>query len=313
MKGSKNQINQKVWVVADYDLEATLSSGQSFRWVHFRGAWEGVVDRHWLRLHQTERGIIGERWGQKPEWAAVETYLRLDDDYPAILSTFPPDPPLQTAVRACRGLRLLRQPPWECLAGFLCSSTKQIVQIQQIMAALCERYGDLVELPDEPSGRDIDTDRSRSEPSRISRAFPCPERIAALKESDLRACKLGFRAPNVLEAARRVADGRLDLVALKAVSLDEARAVLMQLPGIGPKIADCVLLYAYGFPKAFPVDVWVARALQELYFPERPNMKLPELLSFSERHFGPQAGYAQQFLFHYIRVVRDRRNAGLLQ
>ena len=111
---------------------------------------------------------------------------------------------------------------------------------------------------------------------------------------------MGFRAPYLLAAAQRVAAGHLDLARLGARSLESARAELMQLPGVGPKIADCVLLFAYGFQSAFPLDVWVLRALRQLYFPGR-RMKLTRLRRFAATHFGPYAGYAQQYLFHYIR------------
>jgi N-glycosylase/DNA lyase len=115
---------------------------------------------------------------------------------------------------------------------------------------------------------------------------------------------MGFRAPYLLAAAQRIAAGQLDLARLGALRPESARAELMQLPGVGPKIADCVLLFAYGFQNAFPLDVWVLRALRQLYFPGR-RIKLGRLRRFAATHFGPHAGYAQQYLFHYIRNVKD--------
>jgi N-glycosylase/DNA lyase len=183
-------------------------------------------------------------------------------------------------------LRLLRQDPWECLASFICSSTKQIVQIQQIVASLCQRFGEPVLV------------RSGREPAFT---FPPPERIAAASESELRACKMGFRAPNLRVAARMAARGEVSLARVAALPVVEARAELMRLPGVGPKIADCVLLFAYGFPDAFPMDVWVMKALRRLYFPRR-RVLVKRLQKFASTHFGPHAGYAQQYLFHYARV-----------
>jgi N-glycosylase/DNA lyase len=132
-------------------------------------------------------------------------------------------------------------------------------------------------------------------------SFPTPQRIAAADEAELRACKMGFRAPHLLAAARQIAEGKFDLEQPRRLPLAEARAELMKLRGVGGKIADCVLLFAYGFDSAFPVDVWVERALRELYFPRR-RVGDKRLRHFAAAHFGPHAGYAQQYLFHYMRT-----------
>jgi N-glycosylase/DNA lyase len=135
------------------------------------------------------------------------------------------------------------------------------------------------------------------------RSFPSAARIAALNETDLRACKMGFRAPYLLGTARMIASGEIDLMNLHKLSADEARAELIRCPGVGKKIADCVLLFAYGFQSAFPVDVWVIKAVQQLYFPRR-RASLKRLHRFTETYFGPNAGYAQQYLFHYMRTKK---------
>ena len=112
---------------------------------------------------------------------------------------------------------------------------------------------------------------------------------------------MGFRAPHLLAAARQIADGKFDLQQPHQLTLEEAREALMTLRGMGGKIADCVLLFAHGFDGAFPVDVWVERALRELYFPRR-HVGDKRLQHFAATHFGPHAGYAQQYLFHYMRT-----------
>jgi N-glycosylase/DNA lyase len=204
---------------------------------------------------------------------------------------------MRDAVAACRGLRVLRQDPWECLASFILSSTKQIVQIRQIVALLCERFGEPINRCSvEPVARfDSATGRTRQF------EFPSPEKIAHATEAKLRACKMGFRAPHLLAAAREIAGGQFDLERLRHLPQAEAREELMKLRGVGHKIADCVLLFAFGFDDAFPVDVWVERALRELYFP-RCRVSAKRLRSFAAAHFGPHAGYAQQYLFHYMRT-----------
>jgi N-glycosylase/DNA lyase len=280
----------KAFALRDYDLAATLTCGQAFRWQSHEQGWVGVIGTHWVRLHQGPGSFTAETAQPVSDWHWLAHYLQVDIDWSRVVRTFPDDEPMRTAVAACRGLRLLRQDPWECLASFILSSTKQIVQIRQIIALLCERYGEpLAVAPACPPAF----------------AFPCPARLARATEAELRACKMGFRAPYLLATARMVATGQFDLARLQSLPLEAARAQLMQLPGVGRKIADCVLLFAYGFPAAFPVDVWVLKALRQLYFPRR-RVSPPRLHRFAATHFGPCAGYAQQYLFHYMRTKTNR-------
>jgi len=270
----------------DYDLAATLDSGQVFRWLQSENSWTGIVGKNWVRLTQTGTGIRAQTVAPVKNWNWLREFLQAEVELAAILKTFPDDAPMNDAVAACRGLRLLRQEPWECLASFILSATKQIVQIRQIVALLCEKFGEPILVP-------------AGEPPAFS--FPSPAKIAAATESELRACKMGFRAPNLLAAARAIAGGKFDPEKIRGLTRDEAQKELMKLRGVGPKIADCVLLFAYGFDTAFPVDVWIERALQELYFPRRRASER-RLKHFAATHFGPHAGYAQQYLFHFIRT-----------
>ncbi|PAW81299.1 MAG: 8-oxoguanine DNA glycosylase [Pedosphaera sp. Tous-C6FEB] len=300
----------------DYDLAATLASGQAFRWRPVGEAWEGIVAGRWVRLRQTGDELHAETVVPQTGWEWLREFLQLAVDLAAVVATFPDDKPMRASVAACRGLRLLRQEPWETLVTFICSSTKQIVQIQQIIALLCERFGELIPVGDgvrkltanAESG--IRNAEGKSETPHVvsytGRAFPTAARLAACSEAELRTCKMGFRAPYILAAARAVASGELDLARLHALPTTEARAALMGLHGVGRKIADCVLLFAYGKQDAFPVDVWVRRALTELYFPRRrPSAR--RLERFANTHFGPNAGFAQQYLFHYVRTRSRRR------
>jgi len=272
--------------VRDYDLAATLTSGQAFRWEQAGDCWEGVIGEQWVELRSSPEGIRARTAVVREDWRWLTDYLQSEVEIESIVASFPQDEPMRASVGLCRGLRLLRQDPWECLASFILSSTKQIVQIRQIVGLLCERYGTTVLTPGGHAP---------------ANSFPSAERLAGLSEAELRACKMGFRAPNLLRAAERVASGELRLEQLRELPLDGAREELLRLPGVGHKIANCVLLFAYGFPGAFPVDVWVMKALRELYFPKR-RPKPERLLQFTNRYFGPNAGYAQQYLFHYIRT-----------
>lgn len=282
------EFRHQIPVVA-YDLAATLCSGQAFRWHSVDGGWESVVLGRWVRLTST-CGITGyiDATTLEPQggWTWLEGYLQTGVDLESILKTFPTDVPLAEAIGACRGLRLLLQDPWECLAGFILSSTKQIVQIRQCMEHLCRRLGPPVACPaGTPWGF----------------AFPAASAIAAVDESVLRECRMGFRAPYLLGAARAISSGRLDLESLRSLPTHEARQALMALHGVGRKIADCVLLFAYGRQDAFPVDVWILKVLRHLYFPRRKPSPA-RLQRFLDTHFGPHGGYAQQYLFHHARV-----------
>lgn len=278
--------------VQDYDLAATLSSGQVFNWEPDESGWSGVIAGRWVRLTETAAGIQARVTEPQRNWAWLTDFLQSEVNLADILATFPRDDEhLATAVKNCRGLRLLRQAPWECLASFILSSTKQIVQIRQIVRLLSERYG-----------QSIATDV----PGKSANAFPSAEKIASLAEADLRACKMGFRAPYLLSAARRVASGEIDLAALTRLNTAAAQAELLRFDGVGEKIADCVLLFAYGFPDAFPVDVWVQRVLTQYYFRNR-RVRPERLRRFINTHFGPNSGYCQQYLFHHIRLTSGKK------
>jgi N-glycosylase/DNA lyase len=269
----------------DYDLDATLDSGQVFRWRRNGEGWEGIVGGRWVRLTAEANSIRAETATPIPDWRWLADFLQTEVALDQVLQSFPDDEPMRAAVIACRGLRLLRQDPWECLATFILSSTKQIIQIRQIVGLLCRDFGEPIPVP------------PGAEPAF---AFPSAERLAGVAETHLRACKMGFRAPYLLGTAQAIAHGGLDLQRLYKLPVAEARTQLTTLPGVGTKIADCVLLFAYGFPTAFPVDVWVMRALRQLYFPRR-RVRLSRLRGFADTHFGPNGGYAQQYLFHYVR------------
>ncbi len=191
---------------------------------------------------------------------------------------------MQAAVRVCHyGFATCSSKnPWECLASFICSSNKQIVQIKQIIVQLCERFGD--PLPVSPG-------------QKPAFSFPSCERIAAASEAELRACKMGFRAPYMLQTAQMIVRGEASLT--RKTTLAEMREELLKFHGVGVKVANCALLFGYGFEQAFPVDVWIMKALQQLYFPKR-RVKLKRLHHFSETHFGPYSVYAQQYLFHWL-------------
>ena len=196
---------------------------------------------------------------------------------------------MNAARSYCRGLRIIRQPKWECLGTFICSSMKQVAHIRQISSALRRRFG-----------------QARQVNRHIVHTFPTPDRIARSSEKELRECALGYRAKNLLATAQLVSSGEADLESWVGLSDTDLRTKLGALPGVGAKIANCVMLFAYERLRAFPIDVWIERALRQNYFPRKRNLTAGQLRRFSESYFGDYGGYAQQYLFHYARTASRR-------
>jgi N-glycosylase/DNA lyase len=285
-----------------FDLASSLESGQAHRWRRSRslteGDWHsGVVQGNLIHIRQTRstaKGAGGNAvefrcapWPEAALVAPLQSYFRLDDDLEGIYGEIRQDARVSAMVERYPGLRLLRQEPWECLIAFICSANSNIPRIQQVMEKMAEHYGPPIALD-----------------GQVRHSFPTPQRLAQAGELELRQLGLGFRAPYVAQAARLVAEGALDLAALVHAPYEEAKARLMECSGIGPKIADCVLVFALEKLEAFPIDVWVRRALGEWYFPGQKTPPDRVLLEWAHQHFGRYAGYSQQYLFHGRRLER---------
>jgi N-glycosylase/DNA lyase len=201
-----------------------------------------------------------------------------------VLAAIDRDPVMRAAIDSCRGLRVVRQPFFECLISYLCATNTNIPAVRCRVEALASRYG-------EPAADGGET-----------RAFPSADALRNASEADLRACRLGYRARFARAAVATVRANAAWEVEAPLLSHDEARDRLMSLPGIGPKAADCILLYALGHLDAFPVDVWIRRILARHYRPELGDGPLSPSLyeaarAFGRDRFGPYAGYAQVYLF----------------
>ena len=272
--------------VADFFLAGTLECGQAFRWNRAPDGWfEGVVGNEVWRLRQRDRVL--EWHGSRERDSRIQNYLALDRSLLQIVATFPNDLLLRQAVKQHHGLRVIRQEPWECLASFIASSSKQIVQIRQIVGLLSQRFGKPID----------DTHH----------VFPTASAIARATHQQLWDCKLGFRAKNLLAAAQRIDGGHLDLHALRSMEYERALEELIKLSGVGEKIANCTLLFACGFNHAFPIDVWIERALRRIYFDGKKRVTARDLREFARSHFGPYAGWAQQYLFFNERTQKHSR------
>jgi N-glycosylase/DNA lyase len=268
-------------------LAKTLDSGQVFHWIQHGRGFVGAIDQVPCYLEQSENELLVS----KGVTAQVRHYLALDHRIDKIHTTFPNDPTLEAAIFYAGGIRILRQPVWECLATFLTSALKQVAHIRSISLLIRERYGRRLEV----AGTAVF-------------CYPGPEVLAALTLDDLRACRLGFRAANLLAAARIVASGEIELDGLAKLPSNEIRSLLCRFPGVGDKIANCVLLFAFGRLEVMPIDVWIARVLREKYFPQKRTVRPAQLADFCQHYFGPYAGYAQQYLFHHWRLTyRDEK------
>jgi len=283
----------------DFDLALTLDSGQTFHWESLGAGFVGTIGERTVYVEQHERilKIRSSRMLSESPAGRMSTlpgivgrYFSLDHPLAEICESFPDDSAMQNASAFCRGLRIMRQPHWECLATFITSSMKQVAHIRQISRALRQRYGQ----PALIYGTHV-------------YAFPDARRLAQCTEAELRECALGYRAQNLLATARLVAGGEVNLDALAHLTDDELRAQLCALPGVGAKVANCVMLFSYERLRAFPIDVWIERVLREKYFPRRRKLTARKLREFSAQHFGAYGGYAQQYLFHYARKTTPRR------
>ena len=285
-----------------FSLDLCLRSGQSFAWRNDYGFWFGSIRKTGFAIRQAEGGMeyMVSKTTESPS-PLLKHYFAIDEDHRAILEQFPSDPILCAAIQFCAGLRVLRQDPWECLAGFILSSAKQIVHIEQIWQKISRRWGAplKISLDHFTLGGEGDGDFAKW-PQLYS--FPDPQTIANLSESDLRKYSLGFRSPYLLAAAREIASGKLSLESLQKTATQEARKRLMILNGVGQKIADCVLLFSLGKSDAFPVDTWILKVLRYLYFHNKRKITPKKLRDFADSYFGVYGGYAQQYLFHYVRM-----------
>jgi N-glycosylase/DNA lyase len=285
-----------------FDLAMTLDSGQVFHWERIERGFCGTIGD--LPIYVEQRGEVlkvrvDERQldrfkrsssdratGQgRMSSRIVARYFALDHPLADICRSFPDDPAMDAARKFCHGLRVIRQPKWECLATFICSSMKQVAHIRQISKKLRQRFGEARQLND-----------------RILYSFPSAERLAEASEKELRECALGYRAKNLLATARLVANRDVDLTTMSALSDADLRAHLCALPGVGAKVANCVMLFAYERLRAFPIDVWIERVLRENYFPRARRLNARRLQRFTQEYFGDQGGYAQQYLFHHARL-----------
>lgn len=252
----------------NFDIALSLDCGQAFRWEQTNdGAWCGIVKGRYLKLKQEGSTVIFYNTSREDYDSLWEEYFDLKRDYATILKGYD-DPNLIKAYTQFPGIRILKQDEWETVCSFIISANNNIPRIKGIIKRLCENFGE-------------DTGNGFS--------FPSAEALSKLTVDDLAPIRSGFRAKYIIDAAKKISSGEVDIEKIKNLPFDEAKEELLKIKGVGEKVAQCALLYGFARMEAFPRDVWVKRIVEELY----PD-GLPECIKGSE-------GIAQQYLFHWRR------------
>ena len=268
-KAFENRI--EVYGLTDFELKDTLMCGQCFRFRELEdGSFYGVALDKEITLSKAD-GTLTLNVTEADFLSFWKDYFDLETDYGKIKSDLSKiHPTLAEAARFAPGIRTLKQDPFEALISFIISQNNNIKRISGIVERLCELCGEEIR--------------------EGVYAFPSPEVLAKMSEEDLAPIRAGFRARYIIDGARKVQSGEVDLDALKSLSYNDAKAQLMKITGVGVKVADCVLLYGLHRLEGFPVDVWMKRAMAVLFD------------GISGESFGEYAGIAQQYIFHYARL-----------
>lgn len=258
---------------ANFNLAQTLDCGQAFRWrKNENGVWSGIVADKFIELYEDNGDIIITGSTENDFKSLWKNYFDLDRDYENIIRAVSADKKVKAAAEFSSGIRILNQDPWEALCSFIISQNNNIPRIKGIIERLCENFGQKV------AGR---------------YTFPSAKVLAPLSPDDLAPIRSGFRAKYIIDAAAKVASGEILLENLKTTDFNTAREKLMTIKGVGPKVADCVLLFGLGHIEAFPQDVWIKRAMAQMFEGELPQCA------------APYAGIVQQYIFYYIRNNRQ--------
>ncbi len=260
----------------DFNLKATLTSGQVFGFAEEADCFSGHLAGSPIRLKQEGRLLRFQTNSRADVTKKVRDYFDLDRSLEPVYQILNAETPLQKALQVFRGLRLIKQDSWEALACFIISSNNNVKRIQGIWRNLTSRLGQ-------------------------ANSFPKASDIARTHERILREMGLGYRAPYLVKTAQFIATNPNSLAFIREATYEEAKEILLRFPGIGEKVADCVLLYGFQKLEAFPVDVWILRIMRKLYFKNR-SVSEKRILQFGQKRWKEHAGYVQQYLFHSVRM-----------
>lgn len=259
-----------------FNLEKTLTCGQVFRWERAGIGWQGVVGERALKIWQDGENL---RFRGAPD-SFIRDYFQLDVDLSLIIDSIDRDPLIHASIGRCHGLRIIRQPAWECLASYICATFANIPGIRYRIELLAHTFGKPLKFE-----------------GKTFHSFPSPLALAGAEECALRACRVGYRAAYLRDTARRILDDPDFFRRIAALDYEDAHSELCQLKGVGNKVADCVLLFAFQRYEAVPVDVWIARILNNRYGEGQDLRTYLQMQRRARDLFGEYAGYAQEYLF----------------
>ncbi|WP_082392649.1 DNA-3-methyladenine glycosylase family protein [Thermoanaerobacter thermocopriae] len=290
MKYSVEEKGTKVIVrgIEDFNLKETFECGQCFRWNEEEdGSYTGVAYDRVVNVKLEEDMLIIDNTDLNDFYDIWFDYFDLGRDYKKIKENLSRDPILKEAIQYGQGIRILRQDTWETLVSFIISQNNRIPQIKKVIENLASSFGEPIEYK-----------------GKIYYTFPKAEELVMFDVDTIAKTKCGFRAKYILDAASKVFSGEIDLLKLFEYSTNEIRDILMNINGVGPKVADCVILYSIGRYDTFPTDVWIKRIVEYLYL-KREGTPL-EIQLFAIDKFGDLSGFAQQYLFYYGREMGKR-------
>ncbi len=268
----KNVNNDIIITINNFSLSQTLDCGQAFRWCEAeKNVWYGIAFGKYLKVSQNGNTICFHNTTETDFLNIWVPYFDLERDYGKIIENLDPNTLLSTAANYGSGIRILRQDAWEALCSFIISQNNNIPRIKGIVERMCENFGEKTE---------------------HGYTFPTAWKVAVLSLDDLSVLKSGFRAKYILDAAKRVANGQIDLDKIAGMPTDVARSELTKIYGVGDKVADCTLLYGMGHINAFPKDVWIKRAVPVFFGSDFDEKKLQN------------AGIIQQYIFFYARETK---------
>ncbi len=272
------------------NIRETINSGQIFLWENYGNEWFVLDGDDIIMGKQTpfEMLTFSKR---------VKNFFRQDDNYVKILKEITKDKIVKKTARHYPGLRITRQDPFQCCISFIVSSNSNIPNIRMRLQKLCRKFGTKVRFQ-----------------KRDFFLFPEPKRLARATMQELNQCKLGYRSKYVLDTSRAIASGEIDLDELKKIKYDQAKESLLKLPGIGDKVADCIMLFSLEKLDAFPLDTWMLKILQKYYSDKFcidkktiSKKRYEDMHQNILEHFGRYAGYSQQFLYKMERDLNEKK------
>lgn len=283
MKAKQNGNSVIISEINDFNPVHTFECGQCFRWDRESdGSYTGVAFSKPVNISCTEDEIVIKNISLDEYNCQWKNYLDFNTDYNLIKNELSNDNVVRKAMDFGWGIKILNQDIFECLISFIISTQNAIPRIKKIVSKLSEMYGEKITFE-----------------GKTFYSFPTPTELKGISAADLALLRAGYRADYIVDAVNKVNEGMINLGSLKSMDYLSAKKELMKIKGIGPKVADCVLLFSAGKKEAFPIDVWVTRTVRTLYLGENATQK--QIENFAREHFGNFAGVAQQYLFYYGR------------